>query len=67
MRARLVSTGTFGATDAEVVSTALEALQRRYDAKRAALRRALEAGERCGIAEGYSLEVLLAELDAEPE
>ena len=66
MRA-LMSTGNFGATDAEVVSTALELLQRRYDAKTAAIRRALEEGERSGIAEDYSLEGLLAELDAEPE
>jgi Bacterial antitoxin of ParD toxin-antitoxin type II system and RHH len=32
-----------------------------------ALRQALEEGERSGIAEDYSLEGLLAELDAEPE
>lgn len=66
MRA-LVSTGNFGATDAEVVSTALELLQRRYDAKLQALRQALEEGERSGIAEDYSLEGLLAELDNETE
>jgi putative addiction module CopG family antidote len=66
MRA-LVSSGNFGATDAEVVSTALELLERRYDVKKAALRQALEEGERSGIAEDYSLEGLLAELDAEPE
>ncbi len=63
----LVSSGNFGATDAEVVSTALELLERRYDAKKAALRQALKEGERSGIAEDYSLEGLLAELDAEPE
>jgi len=66
MRA-LVSSGNFGATDAEVVSTALELLERRYDVKKAALRQALEEGERSGIAEDYSLEGLLAELDTEPE
>ena len=63
----LVASGNFGNTDAEVVSTALELLQRRYDAKKAALHEALEEGERSGIAEDYSLEALLAELDAEPE
>jgi len=66
MRA-LVSSGNFGATDAEVVSTALELLERRYDARKTALRQALDEGERSGIAEDYSLEGLLAELDAEPE
>ncbi len=63
----LVASGNFGKTDAEVVSTALELLQRRYDAKKAAVRDALEEGERSGVAEDYSLEGLLAELDAEPE
>ena len=63
----LVSSGNFGATDAEVVSTALELLERRYDAGKATIRQALEEGERSGIAEDYSLEGLLAELDAEPE
>ena len=66
MRA-LVASGNFGKTEAEVVCTALELLQRRYDAKKAALRAALEEGERSGIAEDYSLEGLLAELHAEPE
>ena len=66
MRA-LVASGNFGATDAEVVSTALELLERRSDPKIAELRQALEEGERSGIAEDYSLEGLLAELDAEPE
>jgi len=66
MRA-LVASGNFGATDAEVVSTALELLERGYDARKMALRQALEEGERSGIAEDYSLEGLLAELDAEPE
>ena len=66
MRA-LVSSGNFGATDAEVVSTALELLERRYDAKKAAIRQALEEGERSGIAEDYSFEGLLSELDADPE
>jgi hypothetical protein len=32
----LVSSGNFGAADAEVVSTALELLERRYDARKAA-------------------------------
>ena len=62
----LVASGNFGKTDSEAVSTALEFLQRRYDAKKAALREALEAGDRSGIAEDYSLQGLLAELDAEP-
>jgi len=62
----LVSFGNFGATDAEVVSTALELLERGYDAKKATLREALEQGERSGI-DDYSLEGLLAELDAETE
>ena len=66
MRA-LVSSGNFGSTDAEVVSIALELLERRYDVKKAALGQALEEGERSGIAEDYSLEGLLAELDTEPE
>ncbi len=38
-----------------------------HDAHIAALREALEEGERSGIVEDYSLEGLLAELDAEPE
>jgi putative addiction module CopG family antidote len=63
----LVSSGNFGATDAEVVSTALALLERRYGARKAAIRQALEEGERSGIAEDYSLEGLLAQLDAEPE
>lgn len=63
----LVASGKFGKTDAEVVCTALELLELRYDAKRAALREALEEGERSGIAEDYSLEVLLDELDAESD
>lgn len=49
------SSGNFGKSDAEVVSTALEPLQRRYDAKKAAPREALEEGERSAIAEDYSL------------
>ena len=66
MRA-LVSSGNFGATDAGVVSTALELLERRYDAKKAALRQALQEGERSGIAEDFALEGLLGELHGEPE
>ena len=67
----LVASGIFGKTEAEVVSTALEFLQRRYDAKKAELRQALgeilDEGKRSGIAEDYSLEGLLAALDPEPE
>lgn len=38
-----------------------------HDSKRIALGEALQEGERSGIAEDYSLEVLLDELDAESD
>lgn len=52
----------------EVVRASLRALEREeqeYETKLATLRSALEEGEASGDAEDYSLEGLLAELDAE--
>jgi antitoxin ParD1/3/4 len=52
----------------EVVRASLRALEREeqeYETKLATLRTALEEGEASGDAEDYSLEGLIAELDAE--
>ncbi len=57
------------ANASEVVWAGLRALgeqEPRHAARVARLRGALDEGERGGIDEGYSLEGLLAELDAEP-
>ncbi|MEJ0063070.1 MAG: type II toxin-antitoxin system ParD family antitoxin [Alphaproteobacteria bacterium] len=45
----------------------LDAAVRRYNAKLAKLRAALEEGEKSGIDEDFSIESLIAELDAEPD
>ena len=53
------------ASASEVVREALRLLQANEKWKLERLQRLLEEGERSGIAEGYSLEKLNAELDAE--